>query len=88
MVKQASIQTCICGQAVKFPEGEIKTTCCQCGAIWECGTEGYWYTEIPSTAPFAPILAKPVVCSVKSREQKYANYPKSRRKKRKAGKRC
>ena len=41
MVKQMLVK-CICGQALDFPEGQIKTKC-NCGAAWECGDEGYWY---------------------------------------------
>jgi len=89
MLKQALTQTCLCGQTMKFPEGEIRAKC-SCGATWECGPEGYWYTQNIIT-PFAPILAKPVVCSVKSKGERYRNYPQSRRKKnkgRKGGSRC
>ena len=75
LLKQA-IQTCVCGQAITFPEGEIRAKC-QCGAVWEIDTGGVWFTN--STAP---ILAKPVVCSVRSRAERYKNYPKSRRKRR------
>lgn len=78
MVKQASTVTCTCGQPIEFPEGEIKFVH-DCGAVWVCGPEGFWYTEVPE---LAPILAKPKAVKVYLREQKYANYPKSRRKKR------
>jgi hypothetical protein len=82
MVKQSSSVSCICGRTIQFPEGEIKTKC-SCGTVWECGPEGYWYAEEP-VVEFAPILAKPA--KVRSRAEKYRNYPKSKRK-RKAGKR-
>lgn len=90
MIKQSADVTCLCGQAVRFPEGEVKTQCA-CGAVWECGTEGYWYTELP-IAPYVPILAKPKPVSVKTRKERYCNYPKAkgkkRKKQRKAGRKC
>lgn len=97
MIKQSAAVTCVCGQAITFPEGEVKTQCA-CGAVWECGIEGYWYTEIPAwhtdkpVTPYAPILAKPKPVSVKTRKERYCNYPKAKRKKRKkqrkAGRKC
>ena len=87
LLKQSLTQTCSCGQAMLFPEGEIRTNC-SCGANWELGPEGYWYIKNIS-ASFVPILAKPVVCSVKSRDERYSNYPKNKQKKgRKAGRKC
>ncbi|TGE36857.1 hypothetical protein E4K67_17305 [Desulfosporosinus fructosivorans] len=90
MLKQSSTQLCLCGQTMKFPEGEIRTKC-SCGATWECGFEGYWYAQSIVT-PFAPILAKPAVSSSKSRNDRYRNYPKSKiknkKKGRKVGSRC
>ncbi|MBC2721814.1 hypothetical protein [Desulfosporosinus sp.] len=81
MVKQA-IKTCICGQAVDFPEGEVKYIC-RCGAVWELGEEGYWFTEMA----LAPKATKPV--DILPRSEKYAAYPKSKPKsKRKKGRRC
>ena len=79
VLKQASRMTCICGQAVTFPEGEIRTKCKTkgCKAVWTCGTEGFW-------SVLAPILPKPVVPTVVSkvqpRAERYRKYPKSRRK--------
>lgn len=86
LLKQSLTQTCSCGQAMNFPEGQIRAKC-PCGANWECGPEGYWYIKY-ITAPFVPILAKPVVCSVKSRAERYCNYPKSKKKGRKMGQKC
>lgn len=88
LLKQSLTQACACGQALKFPEGEIRTKC-SCGVIWECGNEGYWHPN-DSVAPLAPILPKPVVCSVKSRAERYRNYPKSKHenKGRKGAARC
>jgi hypothetical protein len=83
VVKQASIQTCVCGQAIHFPEGEIRTDC-SCGAVWECGEEGYWYAEMPSI-PFESITAK---SKPKDQPNRYARYMARRNKaKRKAGRR-
>ncbi|KUO75551.1 MAG: hypothetical protein APF81_27420 [Desulfosporosinus sp. BRH_c37] len=90
MVKQSSSVKCICGQTITFPEGEIKTVCKtkDCGAVWDLGPEGYWYSETPVTQ-FVPILAMPVVHSAKSRPERYNNHPKSKRKKgRKERSRC
>jgi len=44
MVKQALSRTCICGQTMSFPEGQIKAKCLteNCGANWELGAEGFW----------------------------------------------
>ena len=84
MLKQALSQTCVCGQPITFPEGEIRTKC-SCGANWECGEEGFWHVKENAIA-FAPILPKPVICSVKSRAERYRNYPNSKRKRKgKAG---
>ena len=85
MVKQALSLPCACGQAITFPEGEIKTKC-SCGAVWECGPEGYWYSETPITL-FAPILAN---LNPKNRPSRYEKYMKRRNesKGRKAGRRC
>ncbi len=87
MLKQSLTQTCSCGQTMRFPEGEIKARC-SCGIEWDLGLEGYWYTQTPIPS-FAPVLARPVVCSVKSPTERYRNYPKSKHKKgRKAGRKC
>lgn len=59
MVKQA-IQTCICGQTMDFPEGEVKAIC-PCGAVWECRPEGYWYTETP--IPNLPLFYRAITYS-------------------------
>jgi len=44
MLKQELSQTCICGQTMSFPEGQIKAKCLtkDCGANWELGAEGFW----------------------------------------------
>lgn len=80
VVKQAARMTCVCGQPIHFPDGEVRTKCKTkgCKAIWTCGAEGFW-------SVLAPIMAKPViptiVSKVQSRADRYRNYPKSRRKK-------
>jgi len=79
MVKQA-IKTCICGQALNLPEGEVKYVC-RCGAVWNLGEEGYWFTE----TVLAPKGTKPA--NILPKSEKYATYPKSKRK-RKKGRRC
>lgn len=78
MVKQAP-QVCKCGWEMKFPEGQVKTTCI-CGNVWELDLGGVWFIQLE----FVPFVAKP--SKVRSRAERYANYPKSKRRK-KAG-RC
>ena len=53
MQKQSLTQTCLCGQAITFPEGEIKFKC-KCHAIWEIDSGGFWFTQ----TVFAPFVAK------------------------------
>ena len=74
MLKQASVINCTCNNPLIFPDGEIKVKC-KCGAIWECGEEGFWYC----TNPFVPIG---VSRSYKSRNERYAHFPKSRKRRR------
>ena len=93
MLKQASAltPTCKCGQAMSFLKGKSKARCPikGCGLRWERGPEGYWAIGLFTTA-FTPIFSKEKACSVKSRKDRYSNYPKSsrKRKRRKAGLRC
>jgi len=54
MVKQ-SLQTCTCGHKPKFPEGEVRTVCRRCGAVWEVDNCGCWFTQ----SVFAPFVARP-----------------------------
>ena len=81
MVKQALSQTCMCGQAITFPEGEVKTVC-QCGAIWEIDNGGFWFSNF--IIPFT--IAKPR----QRNSTNYDSYMKRRvgNKRRKAGSRC
>jgi len=72
MPKQVLTQACICGQAITFPEGEIKTVC-QCGAVWEIDNGGYWFTQ----TSIVPFVAKP-------KSKHYEKYM-ANRSKRKAG---
>ncbi|WP_040413430.1 hypothetical protein [Desulfosporosinus sp. OT] len=76
VLKQASTAQCVCGQAVEFPEAQVKTMC-RCGAIWELGHAGYW-----SITSFVLFLAKS-----RLKPDEYKRYPRSR-KRRKAGRRC
>ena len=81
MQKQSS-QTCSCGQAVTFPEGEVKTMC-QCGVVWEIDNGGFWFSNL--IIRFAPIVAK----RKDRKPDHYNNYMGWRaRNKRKAGTRC
>lgn len=93
LLKQQSLtQTCLCGQVIKFPEGEVRSIC-DCEAVWECGPEGYWYTQ-SIIIPVALIDPKPlVVCSSKSKPERYERYrkyqkPKHKKKGRKGGSKC
>ena len=61
MVKQESSQTCICGQTMSFPEGQIKAECSTngCGANWELGPEGFWsITPVSEGQLFADAMEK------------------------------
>ncbi len=78
VTKQAQSQTCTCGQALIFPEGEVKLVC-KCGAVWEIDNGGFWFTNL--TLPFAPVLAKP-------RKSHYEKCMERRKKGRKAGGKC
>jgi len=88
VLKQALTPTCICGRAMDFKHGENKTFCRTpgCGVVLERGPEGYW-AQGRSRLAFTPIMPKQKVCSVRSRADRYKNYPKSRRRG-KAGTRC
>lgn len=70
MVVKQKVPTCICGRAIDFPDGQIRHKC-SCNAVWECGEEGYWYTQ-----SISPIVARQKVSSVKPRV-----YPQTKRKK-------
>ncbi len=75
MVKQALSVPCVCGQALTFPEGEIKTVC-QCGAIWEIGHEGFWGRVV------VPIVAKKKLNHYERYMAWRNSNPKQRRKRR------
>lgn len=86
-MNQTLYPTCICGRAMEFKPGETKSFCRTpgCGVVLIKGPEGYW-AEGRSRIAFTPILPVPKVQKgVKSRDSKYINYPKSKRKRRKAG---
>lgn len=57
MVVQASIQKCVCGHDITFPDGQIKAVCQNkyCKATWELGVEGFWAI---TSVPFAPSYGK------------------------------
>jgi len=65
-MQKQSLQTCLCGQAITFPEGEIRKVC-QCGAVWEIDDRGFWFTQ----TSFVPFVAKP-------KSKHYDNYMKRR----------
>lgn len=76
-MQKQTLRTCICGQPLNLPEGEVRYECKTkgCHAVWEIDNGGYWFTNL--ILKFAPIRA---------RAERYNNYPKSKRRK-KAG-RC
>jgi len=80
--KQALTPTCICGQAMQFKPGETLSFCRApgCAVLLERGPEGYW-AHGKSRIAFTPILPKQKACSVRSRTDRYKNYPKQRRRK-------
>jgi len=87
MQKQALTPTCKCGQVISFSKGVSKRKCStrNCGMSWERGPEGYWAIG-NITILFTPIITREKACSVRSRKDRYANYPKSSRKRKgKAG---
>lgn len=73
---------CKCGQIMSFKPGRNKSHCPAegCGMKWERGPEGFWAIGNITTT-FTPILAKEKACSVRSRKDRYANFPRSRKKK-------
>lgn len=77
VVKQAPIR-CQCGQAMVFPEAEIKTRC-RCGTVWEVGLDGCWKIR---KVPFVSFL----ITSRKRDLNQYERYMRWRS--RKAGSRC
>jgi len=77
MQKQSLILTCACGRSMEFPEGEIRFKC-KCHAIWEIDDRGFWFS----------LSLKLKASTIRSRAEQYRNYPKTKRKRRKAGTRC
>ena len=69
MVQKQATQTCTCGWEMKFPEGEIKTTC-PCGSVWELDLGGVWFIQLV----FVPFVAK-------AKSKHYEKYMANRRKK-------
>ena len=83
MKRSTLIPTCICGRPMEFQHGESKTFCKApgCGVVQQKGPEGYWACGRSRTA-LTPILPRVVVRKgVKSRADRYKNYPKQRRRK-------
>lgn len=85
MLKSVSVlaPTCICGREMKF-KARVNISFCKtpgCGVVLERVREGYWaYGR--SRVAFTPILPMPKVQKgVKSRDSKYINYPKQRKRK-------
>ena len=52
MVKQA-LQTCLCGRAMDFPEGQIRTAC-KCGTVWHIDICGCWFIQATFVAKRKP----------------------------------
>jgi hypothetical protein len=80
-MRSQMLPTCKCGQAIKFPKGKLKAHCPvkNCGMRWELKSEGYWAIGL-FTIIFTPIFAREKACSVRTRKDRYSNYPKSSRK--------
>ncbi|KLU64050.1 hypothetical protein DEAC_c40440 [Desulfosporosinus acididurans] len=76
VIKQIGI-TCYCGLPMEFPEGQVKTECL-CGAVWELGCEGYWYTQ-------GPIVTTETAKTKSSRYERYMS--RRNKRKRKGGRR-
>lgn len=45
MVVKQSAQICKCGWEMKFPDGQVKTTC-PCGSVWELDLCGAWFIQL------------------------------------------
>lgn len=74
--KQSPNQTCVCGQVIEFPEGQVRATCQTrgCGVIWELGTEGFWYMK---SLPLSPILE--VMAGKRRKPNHYERYMAKRK---------
>jgi len=88
VVKQELSQRCVCGQAIEFPDAQVKVAC-QCGAVWILSFESFWSIKgVPLAKKFTQSAAVAVaVAVVQLRADEYPRYPRSR-KRRKAGKGC
>jgi len=73
---------CKCGRVMSFPKSVNESRCPVdgCGMKWKRGPEGCWATGNLTTT-FTPIFAREKACSVRSRKDRYANFPRSRKKK-------
>ncbi|KLU66334.1 hypothetical protein DEAC_c17330 [Desulfosporosinus acididurans] len=52
VVKQEIPVKCLCGQALEFPDGQIKLKC-QCGVVWKLSLGGRWEVR---KVPFVTLL--------------------------------
>lgn len=85
VLKQALPLRCVCGQAVQLPEAQVKVKC-SCGAVWECGPEGYWYTET-HIKQLTPIFTEQIPIAKPNRYEKHMAH-RNKAKRRKGGRRC
>ena len=85
-VKNVLTPTCLCGQAMLFKPGEIKTFCKTpgCGVTHKRGPEGYWAEGWSRTA-FTPIFAKPIKLNHYERYMAWRVKSLKSRRRRKAG---
>lgn len=70
MVLKQHVTKCTCGRPIEFPEAQVRHTC-KCNAVWECGVEGYWYSQ-SNVVPILPNL------NPQSRPNRYERYMKRR----------
>lgn len=82
LAEKQMVPKCLCGRQMYFRQGENKALCPKCKVKWERGMEGFWAIGNFTTS-FTPIFTKEKTCSVKSRAERYKNYPKQRRRKKK-----
>jgi len=44
-MQKQSLKSCLCGQALDLPEGEVLTVC-RCGSVWEIDNGGFWFSNL------------------------------------------
>ena len=88
MRKKVLTPTCLCGQAMVFKPGEIKTFCKTpgCGVVQKHGPEGYW-AEGGTRLAFTPIFTKPIKLNHYERYMAWRNMEPRSKRRRKAGRR-